>query len=245
MQPMNRSVFPLEDRIIFPLDVPNQVVATALVDQLRGHVGQFKVGLELFAAEGPAVVRAVKARADVMLDLKLHDIPETMARATKVACDLGVGLLTVHASAGPKALEACVKAADGYYTNIVAVTVLTSLSANDLASLSIGDLEDAPRVTALRWAQLAANAGVDHFVCSPREVALLRHALPVATLITPGIRAVGAPPDDQKRTATAREAVAAGADFLVIGRPIRDAQDRLAAIEQFVGEIALGRKDRK
>jgi len=217
--------------IVFALDFTSVEEAARAAERVRRAVGMLKVGLELFVAEGP---KAVKIGADcglpVFLDLKLHDIPETVERAVGRAAALGVRVLTVHASGGPAMLARAVKraATDGGELAIAAVTVLTSLDARDLETMGTrGDVATHAR----RLAKMAWEEGVRTFVCSAHEVAAMRAELGKdATLITPGIRAgaqAGAG-DDQKRVATPARAVADGADWLVVGRPIRDAADPLA-----------------
>ena len=193
-----------------------------------------KVGLELFVEAGPsAVALGQETGRPVFLDLKLHDIPETVERAVARASSLGARMLTVHAAGGATMLRRAVERAsrEGRGLEIVAVTVLTSLDARDLAAIGTpGDV--ASQVE--RLARLAWGEGVRTFVCSPHEAALLRSALgPKATLVTPGVRAASAArADDQKRTMTAAEAITHGADWVVVGRPIRDAADpRAAAVE--------------
>jgi len=222
-------------RLAFALDVPDLRTALPLLDRLSGHVDVVKVGLELFAAEGPAAVAAVRERgAEVFLDLKLHDIPETAARAVDAARRTGASLLTVHASGGAAMLRGACAAAEGL--RILAVTALTSL--DDEALHDLGIAADAAS-WADRLASLAWNAGVRGFVCSPLEAACLRSNLgPEAFLVTPGIRGPGDAASDQKRTATAAEAVRAGANLLVVGRPIRDAADPAAAADRIRDEIA-------
>jgi len=218
-------------RIVFPLDVPDLSAARDWVARLRGQVGVFKVGLELFTAHGPAAVEAVHAAdADCFLDLKLHDIPATMAGAVRSAAALGVRYLTVHASAGTDALAQAAGAAEeagrGRLT-LLGVTVLTSLDGNDLDAIG---LAGPPADAVSRLGRLAADAGVRGLVCSPLEVAGLRRALGDGmTLVVPGVRPAGADRGDQRRTATPGEAVRAGADLLVVGRPIRNADDPVAA----------------
>jgi orotidine-5'-phosphate decarboxylase len=226
-----------QDRLIFALDVPARADAEPLLDELAGHVGVAKIGLELFVAEGAAIVRSARERDfPVFLDLKLHDIPETVERAVARACDLDVTFLTVHASGGPKMLERAVARTRGTNTRIVAVTVLTSLDASDLRAIGI---ERAPYAHAALLAEQAQSAGVSNFVCSPHEVSALRRSLsPSAVLITPGVRPTSSDAGDQKRTATADAAIRAGADYVVVGRPIRDATDRVAAADAIAREIA-------
>lgn len=223
-------------RIVFPLDVPDVGTASPWIARLHGEVGVFKVGLELFTASGPAAVAAVHDAGDqCFLDLKLHDIPATMAGAAQVAAGLGVRFLTVHASAGRDALRATRDAVGDAPTQLLAVTVLTSMDDAELAALGIaGPAEDAVR----RLAERAHSAGIDGFVCSPREVALLRSTLgEEVTLVVPGVRPAGSAVGDQKRVATPGDTRAAGADFLVVGRPIRNATDPLAAARAIAAEI--------
>jgi orotidine-5'-phosphate decarboxylase len=204
----------------------------ALARKVVGSADVLKVGLELFVAEGPSAVRAIAAdtHLPIFLDLKLHDIPETVERAVARACALGVTLLTVHASGGPAMLERAAKRAEKEATGltIVGVTVLTSLAAPDLEAM---DVMGSPEAHALTLARMAQRAGVSAFVCSPREVRALREGLgKAAMLITPGIRLGADVGDDQKRTDTPEGAMASGASAIVVGRPIRDAADpRLAA----------------
>ncbi|MEO0324717.1 MAG: orotidine-5'-phosphate decarboxylase [Myxococcota bacterium] len=207
-----------------PLDVPTLADARAWVDRLAPDVGLFKVGLQLFLSEGPAAVHAVHdAGAACFLDLKLHDIPATMAKEAGSAARLGVRYLTVHAAAGPEALKAVAAALEGSGTQALAVTVLTSMDEGALDAVGLaGPASDAVE----RLARVAWASGVRGFVCSPLEVAGLRAALgPDATLVVPGVRPVGSAVGDQRRVATPEAAVAAGADVLVVGRPIRHAPD--------------------
>jgi orotidine-5'-phosphate decarboxylase len=231
------------ERLVHALDVATLDAARRRVDELRDEVGVFKVGLELFTAAGPDAVRAVHdAGAECFLDLKLHDIPATMARATEAAAALGVRYLTVHAAAGEAALTQTATAARGSSTSLLAVTVLTSL---DAAALNAIGLEGPPDAAVLRLAQLAAEARIPGLVASSHECARLREALPEAILAIPGIRPAGASAGDQRRVATPEDAVRAGADLLVVGRPIRDAEQPATAaraIRQAIG-AALERAD--
>lgn len=226
-----------KDRIALPLDVPNLSDARALATRLADEVGVMKVGLQLFIAEGPAAVQVVRdAGVDCFLDLKLHDIPATVAKASAAAAELGVRYCTVHASAGSAALRAAVEATEGSGMQLLAVTALTSL--DDASLRSIGFTGGTHDVVAT-LAKLAFEAGVRGFVCSPHEAAGLRDLLgPSATLVTPGVRPATADADDQRRVATPAEAIRAGADLLVIGRPIRNARDPVAAARAIAEEIA-------
>jgi orotidine-5'-phosphate decarboxylase len=228
------------DRLIVALDTSGLPQAEALVDRLAGVVTHFKVGSALFTTAGPAAVEMVRRRgADVFLDLKYHDIPATVAGAVQAAARLGVWLLTVHASGGAAMLRAAVEAArtaGGDRPRIVAVTVLTSL---DRASLhrEVG-VPVAVEGHAVRLAALAREAGCDGVVASPREAARLRAILgPTALIVTPGIRPPGSEADDQARTATPATAIRAGADYVVVGRPITGAADPAAAAQTILAEL--------
>jgi len=224
------------NRLIAALDTPTRADADALVARLGGVPSWFKIGLELFCSEGPAIVREhVGSGRAVMLDLKLHDIPETVARATARVAELGAGLLTVHAGGGRAMLEAAVTAA-GPATRVLAVTVLTSLDEQDLADVGAqGPVAD----LVTRRARLAISAGCAGVVASPHEVAAIRAIAPPAFLIvTPGVRPAGAAVGDQKRVMTPKQARDAGADLVVVGRPLRDASDPAAAARAIVAELA-------
>jgi orotidine-5'-phosphate decarboxylase len=227
--------FSVGNRLIAALDTPSRSDADAFVLRLAGVPSWVKVGLELFLAEGPSIVRDYTARGlSVMLDLKLHDIPETVGRATARVASLGAGLLTVHAGGGKAMLEAAVKAAGA--TKILAVTVLTSMDDADLAAVGAqGPVEDLVR----RRADLAAAAGCHGVVASPREAAAIRARVPEGFLIvTPGVRPAGADAGDQKRVTTPAQARTAGADMVVVGRPLRDAADAAGAARAIVAELA-------
>ena len=232
------STFTVGNRLIAAIDAPDRAQADALVGRLGGVPSWIKLGLELFCAEGPSIVtRYVERGAQVMLDLKLHDIPETVARATARIAALRAGLLTVHAGGGRAMLEAAVTAArDGGATRVLAVTVLTSLDDADLAQIGahgpVGELVK-------RRAELAIAAGCDGVVASPHEVAAVRAIAPAGFLIvTPGVRPTGAAAGDQKRVMTPKQARAAGADLVVVGRPLRDAPDPAAAARAIVDELS-------
>ncbi len=216
------------ERLIVALDVPGEADATALVDRLAGRVGMFKVGSQLFTAAGPAFIRELAARGEkVFLDLKYHDIPNTVASAVSAASRLGVSLLTVHALGGQAMMEAAVGALPALGERLLAVTILTSHDAAGLATVGL-EPEVAPNVQ--RLARLARAAKVDGVVASPHEVALIRQVCGRDFLVvTPGIRPAGARAGDQARAATPAAALAAGADFLVVGRPLTEAPDPAAA----------------
>jgi orotidine-5'-phosphate decarboxylase len=226
-------------RIAVALDTPDPARAAAWTRALAGRVGVAKVGLELFTAGGAGAVAAVRESGlPVFLDMKLHDIPNTVAGAVRAAARLGVAMLTVHAGGGAAMMEAAREAAEKTGPDrpmILAVTVLTSLTASDLAATGV---EAAPASQVLRLARLAIASGADGIVCSPLEVAPLRAALGSAVrLVVPGIRPAGSRADDQARVTTPAEAVAAGADWLVIGRPITEAPDPVAAADAIVASL--------
>jgi orotidine-5'-phosphate decarboxylase len=226
-------------RIIVALDVADEAGLLRLVDALRGRVGLFKIGKELFTAMGPRAISLVGDRGgEVFLDLKYHDIPNTVAGAVRSAARLGVSMLSVHASGGTGMLRAAVEAAREGVTSpaIIAVTLLTSLGQTDIDDLGFSGR---PRDMVLRLAALGLRAGVDGLVTSPREVALLRAAHgndPL--LVTPGVRPSGSAADDQARIAAPGQAVQDGADYLVIGRPITRDPDPAAAADRIAEELA-------
>jgi len=229
--------------LAFALDFEREADARAAAHEVAPAVGMLKIGLELFVQAGPSIV-ALGREVDrpVFLDLKLHDIPETVERAVARASALGARLLTVHASGGPAMLERAVARAEseGAGLAICAVTVLTSLDDADLDAIGMGK---PTRSAALRLATMAFRAGVRWFVCSPAEVRALREALgPDAVLVTPGVRPSGAALGDQKRVATPEQAIADGASWVVVGRPIRDASDRLGAARAIGESLARGRE---
>ena len=227
-----------QDKIIIALDVPDSNGAMRLLDAL-GTPALCKIGLELFTADGPSVVKAVMDRgSSVFLDLKFHDIPNTVAHAVRSAADLGVSMTTLHASGGPVMLEAAVKAAEASGNSellLLAVTVLTSMDSSQLSSTGI-DVE--PKEQVLRLAGLASAAGIGGIVCSPLEIDAVRGAHGQSLrLVTPGVRPSWAAVGDQKRVMTPAEAVAAGADWLVIGRPITAAGNPKEAYAKVVAEL--------
>jgi orotidine-5'-phosphate decarboxylase len=228
--------------IFCALDRPDLDGALALGRALDGVVDGFKVGLEFVTANGPEGVRRVVALgAPVFLDLKFHDIPNTVAGAIESARTLGVAMLTLHVGGGPAMLRGAVEAARSRHPcpRLIGVTVLTSLDDADLAALGIA--ENVPAHVA-RLAGLAWDCGLDGIVCAPHEVALLRGRFaPDFTLVVPGIRPSGSVAGDQKRTRGPADAVAAGADVLVIGRPITEARDPRAAARAIHAEIAAAR----
>ena len=235
------------DKLIFALDAAGLEEALSWIDLLSGHVGMFKVGKELFTSVGPTIVDCIKQRNQrVFLDLKFHDIPNTVARAAEAAVRLGVDMFNVHASGGSKMIQETVKAVQtaAAQTNrvkpiVLAVTVLTSLNDNDLQEIGF---EKNTNDLVLRLATMAQKAGADGVVASPQDIAVLRaHLGNDFILVTPGIRSSQEPvKDDQKRTLSAFDAVKLGVDYIVVGRPIRQASDPLAACRDIVQEIASG-----
>jgi len=221
---------PGSDRLIFPLDVESLALALPWVERLRGCVGVFKVGLELFSAAGPEAVRAIRAAsgANVFLDAKLHDIPATVEGAARALRSLAPAMLTVHASGGKAMLEGAVRASDPS-TLVLAITRLTSLSA------SVDEVCELARV--------AREAGCGGVVCSGAEAAAVRSAVgPSLVIVCPGVRPAGGDPGDQARVVTPEAAIAAGADYVVCGRPIRDAADPVAAAHAIADELARARE---
>jgi orotidine-5'-phosphate decarboxylase len=231
------------ERIIAALDVPGPAAASALAARLAGHVGMYKIGLELFVAHGRAALDAVRAFGlPFFLDLKLHDIPQTVEAAARGVGALGAAMMTVHASGGPamvsaarNGLAAGAQKAGAPAAKLLAVTVLTSLGADDLRAIGVAAT---PAETVLRLARMAVAAGADGIVCSPEEVAEVRRELgPGPLLVVPGVRPPGMAVGDQRRVGTPRAAVEAGASYVVLGRPLRDAPDPAAAADAIATSI--------
>lgn len=226
--------------VIVALDVKDLATAAELVERLRPIVTLFKVGIQLFTAEGPRAVEAVQQRGgQVFLDLKLHDIPVTVAAAVREAAKMGAVMCTLHASGGRPMLQAAKEAATqrGSSMRLLAVTILTSLDPHGFEEAMGSGLGLQAQV--IRLASLAREVGMDGIVASTHEIAPLRAALgPSMLIVTPGVRPEWAPADDQLRVMTPREAAAAGADYLVIGRPITTASDPAAAARRVLGELA-------
>ncbi len=226
-------------QLIVALDVPDAAAASVLVDRLDDTCAWFKVGLELFIAAGPAILEPLLRRGHhVFLDLKLHDIPNTVAGAVRSAAGLGIDLLTVHAAGGPAMLEAAREALSraAHPPELLAVTVLTSMDAVQTKAIGL-DRTPAEQVELL--AKMGLAAGIRGFVCSPQEVSALRLLTgPDSTLVIPGIRPAGGATGDQKRVAAPADALRAGASYLVVGRPITQAPDPAKAAEAILAEMA-------
>ncbi|MCC6301463.1 MAG: orotidine-5'-phosphate decarboxylase [Gammaproteobacteria bacterium] len=227
-------------RIIVALDYPEPARALEMADRLDGALCRVKVGKELFTRAGPGLVEQLNARGlEVFLDLKFHDIPNTVAAACAAAAELGVWMVNVHAQGGRRMLEAARESLVRFTSRprLIAVTVLTSL--DDAELREIGFQDSAERLVE-RLAALTAEAGLDGVVCSAREAAVLRGRHGAGfTLVTPGIRPDGGAQDDQRRVMTPAEAIHAGSDYLVIGRPITGAADPVAALQAIQAEIAV------
>jgi orotidine-5'-phosphate decarboxylase len=230
-----------KDYIIFPLDVSTREEAVRYVTLLKDHVGLFKVGLELFVSLGPDILKAIRdmSSAHIFLDLKLHDIPATVKRAFLTASAYGPEFVTVHCDAGQGWLKEVAENNPGN-TKILAVTLLTSLNSQNLARLGFVEdyVQDLSKLVLLR-ARIAKEAGCQGVVCSGREVAMIKRELSDLIAVTPGIRPAWSvvSQDDQKRIVTPKDAVKDGADYIVVGRPIRDAKNPADAAKQVAEEI--------
>ena len=230
-------------KLIIALDVETPGKALDLVKQLHSVAGMFKVGSQLFTAAGPSIVRDILAQdSKVFLDLKFHDIPHQVAGAARSAAELGVSLFTIHASGGSEMMMRAVDSVNevaakrGTRSAILAITVLTSIDATILSQIGV---TSTPSESVVRLAKLAEASGVDGVVASPQEIETIRNtvASPEFLVVTPGIRPAANEAGDQKRTATPAAAIAAGASYLVVGRPITGAPDPLAAAQQIIAEI--------
>jgi orotidine-5'-phosphate decarboxylase len=221
------------DRLVVAVDVSTRDEILRLVNQLRGTVGVFKIGLQAFIANGPSIVREVVSSGErVFLDLKIHDIPNTAKHAIAEAASLGASIATVHAAGGEAMLRAC--AHDSLL--VLAVTVLTSLDDAELARIGFAG---SPMENAVRLARLAKDSGLRGVVASPLEIRAIREACgDEFVILTPGIRPAGSDAGDQRRMMTPREAVAAGADYIVVGRPITGAADSRSAAQRIVDEMS-------
>ena len=229
----------VRQRLIVALDVSSAAAARKIVAAVGESVATYKVGMQLYTAEGPPVVRElVQAGRKVFLDLKYHDIPNTVGAAVREAAQVGVSMLTIHASGGSRMLRAAAEGASSAANPplVLAVTVLTSLDEGDLNKMGIrGNVSD----QALRLAALALSNGCDGVVASPHEAAILREELGHDfVIVTPGVRPVGSGRGDQVRVATPQEAIAAGATYIVVGRPITDAEDPGAEARAILSQIA-------
>jgi orotidine-5'-phosphate decarboxylase len=234
---------PAKDKLIIALDVETPAKALDLVKELHSLAGMFKVGSQLFTAAGPQIVRDIIAQeSKVFLDLKFHDIPHQVAGAARSAAELGVSLFTVHASGGSEMMRRAVNsvnevaAKSGVRSSVLAISVLTSIDAHVLAQIGV---TSTPAESVLRLVKLAEASGVDGVVASPQEIASIRQTVnrPEFLVVTPGIRPATNETGDQKRVATPSAAIAAGASYLVVGRPITGAPDPLAAAHQILDEM--------
>jgi len=224
----------MKEKICLALDVSSRKEAMDLVRPLRDLTGMFKVGMQLFTAEGPSLIREIiGVGGKVFLDLKFHDIPNTVKSAAVEAARLGVSMMTIHAVGGTGMMQAVARDLHEKFGTakplVVGVTVLTSLDDKALGDMGIASGMDTQVV---RMAKLAESSGLDGVVCSPREIQMIRAALrPDFKIVTPGIRMSGQSVDDQQRTATPREAITAGADYIVVGRAVTHAPDPRSALE--------------
>jgi orotidine-5'-phosphate decarboxylase len=227
-----------KSKIIVALDVPSKTEALKLVKDLSGQTSFFKVGLQLYTAEGPAFVRElIENGAKIFLDLKLHDIPNTVARAIEAANSLGVKMLTIHLSGGSAMVRAAATASRQEMM-LLGVTLLTSLSQHSLGEIGINDKIDNQ---VARLARLGVAAGINGLVASPLETRKLRELFPHnISIVTPGVRPEWSDIGDQQRTTTPRQAIDAGADYLVIGRPITAAKNPHEALAKIIDELDLG-----
>lgn len=223
-------------RLVVAIDKSDRSDILRSVDSLSGVVGWVKLGLQAFVSNGPQLIREVATRdVRIFLDLKFHDIPNTAANAVAEATRLGVGMTNVHAAGGPAMLRACAEKIEGDVI-LLGVTILTSLSVDDLAAVGYGGSAEE---NVVRMARLCRDSGLHGVVASPLEIEAIRSACGDSfVILTPGIRGADAAPDDQKRTLTPREAVARGATYIVVGRPVTGASDPVAAAKRIVDEIA-------
>jgi len=236
--PRDLTMSACQTPLIVALDFPTREAALKLADQLDPALCRVKVGKELFTSSASGIVETLCAKGfEVFLDLKFHDIPNTTAMAVKAAAEMGVWMVNVHCSGGLRMMSACrevLAARSGAQPLLIGVTVLTSMEQEDLAGIGL-DVE--PQAQVLRLAALAEKAGMDGLVCSALEATALKAAHPSLQLVTPGIRPAGSAQDDQRRILTPRQALQAGSDYLVIGRPISQAADPAQALAQVVAEI--------
>jgi orotidine-5'-phosphate decarboxylase len=232
-----QSLIAAKDKIIVPLDVPTPNAARNLINAIAGTVGFFKIGNQLFTAAGPAIVREVlDSGSKVFLDLKYHDIPNTVRHAVESACALGVDMLTVHLSGGRAMCEAAVVGRGLSTTLVLGVTVLTSMTDDALSEIGFrGTVQD----EVLLLAELAKNVGITGLVASPQELSILKNSYgSLFTTVIPGIRPAWSELGDQKRILTPKQAVDAGADYLVIGRPITASSNPKDAVKRIIDDLA-------
>ncbi len=223
--------------IIVALDYDSAEEALELVDRLHGAIDFFKVGKQLFTRTGPEIVRQLRGRGvEVFLDLKFHDIPETVRKAVRSCVDLEVRFLTIHTSGGSEMMKYALQGAEGSKTEVLGVTVLTSMNEEAIREVGVNrSISD----QVLSLATLAVESGLKGLVCSPYEVKIIREKVSkTVTLVTPGIRGLGEEKGDQKRTLSAAEAIQKGSTYLVIGRPITQAQDPVEAAHQIITSIS-------
>lgn len=239
---------PAKDKLIIALDIETPAKALDLARQLHSVAGMFKVGSQLFTSSGPQIVRDIIALGSkVFLDLKFHDIPHQVAGAARSAAELGVSLFTIHASGGSEMMRRAVESVDevaqrgGTRSGILAISVLTSIDAAILSQIGVNS---SPEESVLRLVHLAESSGVDGVVASPQEISRIRNAVPSPgfLIVTPGIRPATSESEDQKRVATPAAAIAAGASYLVVGRPITGAPDPLAAAHQIIADMEQGER---
>src|SRR6185503_15388125 len=233
-------------KLIIALDVETPTKALDLVNQLKSVAGMFKVGSQLFTSAGPQIVRDILSHdSRVFLDLKFHDIPHQVAGAARSAAELGVSLFTIHASGGSEMMQRAVDSVNevaekgGTRTKVLAISVLTSIDATILSQIGV---RSSPSESVQKLVRLAKDSGVDGVVASPQEIQTIRGlvANPEFLIVTPGIRPSTNEPEDQKRVATPAAAIAAGASYLVVGRPITGAANPVAAAHQIVTEMKQG-----
>lgn len=229
---------PAKDKLIVALDVQTPARALDLVKELHSVAGMFKVGSQLFTSAGPQIVKDIIALdSKVFLDLKFHDIPHQVAGATRAAAELGVSLFTIHASGGSEMMRRAVDSVSevgGNRTKVLAITVLTSIDATILSQIGV---TSSPGESVLRLVKLAEAAGVDGVVASPNEIESIRRAVPEFLIVTPGIRPATSGRGDQKRVATPGSAIAAGASYLVVGRPITGSSNPLDAAHKMLADM--------
>jgi len=243
-EPSKTVTTDIRERIIVALDVPAAETARGIIEELGDSVSAFKIGMQLFTAAGPDIVRKIVARGSrVFLDLKFHDIPNTVAMAAVEATRLGVSLFNIHASGGPEMMKSAVAAVNGVAARenlvrpkILGVTLLTSVDEETLQGIG---WHEPPQAVVSRLASLANDCGLDGVVASAQELKTIRAAVPRSgfLIVTPGMRSATSAADDQRRTMTVSDAIRAGSDYLVVGRPILNAPDPSGAAQRFVAEI--------